>query len=463
MNSPIYQEIIYCDAFDLVTALSDQEGILFLDSAMLFPHCGRYSFIGIDPFGYLMSKNGIINFNGKLVYDEPFEFLRHQLNHFKMETLPGLPPFQGGIAGYFAYDLYQHLESIVSNQQDDMDFPDLMLGFYDVVLAFDHEVKKAWLISTGCSFTEEKNVAQRRLDQWMKKLTLLMKNKQRTSTFPSTPIKFDFTKENYCQAVERVRQYILEGDIFEANLSQRFRADLPVTHSAFDLYSILRHINPAPFAAYFKMQDCVIASASPERFLKMDDRKVETRPIKGTHKRGKTTAEDAAFAETLLRSEKDRAENIMIVDLLRNDLSKVCEYDSVHVPQLCELETYPSVHHLVSVVTATLRQEYDAIDLLKATFPGGSITGAPKIRAMEIIAELEPTCRGPYCGSVGYIGFDGTMDTSITIRTFAIKNNHITFQAGGAIVLDSDPEAEYSETLTKAKALMRSLNDIADR
>jgi para-aminobenzoate synthetase component 1 len=254
-----------------------------------------------------------------------------------------------------------------------------------------------------------------------------------------------------------VIDYIYAGDIYQANLSQRFQTILPEGDSPFALYQRLRRLNPAPFAAYLNFGDIVIASASPERFLQLRGGWVETRPIKGTRPRGATPVEDKAHARELLASEKDRAENVMIVDLLRNDLSRVCRDHTVTVPELCVLESYATVHHLVSTVVGQLNPGATAIDLLRATFPGGSITGAPKIRAMEIIAALEPTQRGPYCGSIGYVGFDGNIDSSITIRTYAIKNNVVTFQAGGGIVADSDPAAEYEETLTKAGALMEAV------
>jgi len=233
---------------------------------------------------------------------------------------------------------------------------------------------------------------------------------------------------------------------FEANLTQRFKARLPDHVKPFDVYRRLRALNPAPFAAYLTFKETVLASASPERFLRLMQGMVETRPIKGTRPRGKTAEEDALLAKELLQSEKDHAENIMIVDLMRNDLSRVCKDHSVKVSQLCGLESFGELH-----------DDVHAIDLLCATFPGGSITGAPKVRAMEIIAELEPTRRGPYCGSIGYIGFNGDMDSSIVIRTYAIKDKDITFQAGGAVVVDSDPRAEYEESLLKANALRMAL------
>jgi para-aminobenzoate synthetase component I len=273
------------------------------------------------------------------------------------------------------------------------------------------------------------------------------------------PILSNFTRAAYEVAVARVIEYILAGDIFQANISQRFRAELPDGADALALYRRLRRRNPAPFAALLDYGDVAIVSASPERFLSFHDGLVETRPIKGTRPRGATPEEDARLAAELLGSEKDRAENVMIVDLLRNDLSRVCRDHSVLTPEICTLESYATVHHLVSTVTGRLQPDVDSVDLLRATFPGGSITGAPKFRAMEIIAELEPTRRGPYCGAIGWLGFDGSMDTSITIRTYCLKGRTVTFQAGGGITADSDPAAEYEETLAKARALVAALRE----
>jgi para-aminobenzoate synthetase component 1 len=264
--------------------------------------------------------------------------------------------------------------------------------------------------------------------------------------------------------VRRTIDYIEAGDIYQANITHRFRATLPEDVGKLSLYHVLRRRNPATFAAYLDFGDIALLSSSPERFLKLrleDDGSsiIETRPIKGTRPRGDTAAEDAAEAARLLASEKDRAENLMIVDLLRNDVSRVSEIGSVDVPVLWGLETYATVHHLVSVVTAQLKRDHDAIDLLRATFPGGSITGAPKIRAMQIIAELEPNRRGPYCGSIGYLSADGAMDTSIVIRTYCLTGRALSFQVGGGIVADSDPAAEYDETLDKARALIETLRE----
>jgi para-aminobenzoate synthetase component 1 len=266
-----------------------------------------------------------------------------------------------------------------------------------------------------------------------------------------------FSPEDYRRAVGRARRYIFAGDVYQVNLSQRFQ--LPLACNPFDAYLRLRSHNPAPFAAYLNLPEGQVLSASPERFLRFDPRgrRVQTRPIKGTRPRGRTPVEDEAMARELLKSEKDRAENVMIVDLERNDLGRVAEIGSVRVMELASLETLPTVFHLTSTVEATLREDRDPVDLLLATFPGGSITGAPKIRAMEIIDELEPTARSVYTGAIGRIGFDGSLDLNIAIRTIVVKGRAAYFQAGGGIVADSDPEMEYRETLHKARALRDAL------
>lgn len=461
MAVPLAQEIQYQDPHQIFSHFKDREGSLFLDSAELRAQCGRYSFIALDPFQILRSKNGVLTQNGHVFSANPFEVIRQALQQFSLQTLEELPPFQGGLAGYWGYELVQHLESIPLASQDDMGFPDLLLGFYDLVLAFDHAAQKAWIFSSGFPAQDEgerQRRAQERLQALLKELNSLPPVKpEEFFSDEAMEIASNFSPEAYQTLVQKTIAYIMAGDIFEVNLSQRFRTLRLKTTSAFALYTCLRHINPAPFAAYLHFSDAVLASASPERFVKLHRQAVETRPIKGTCPRGKTHVDDEAKALALLASEKDRAENIMIVDLLRNDLSRVCENHSVRVLKLCGLESYATVHHLVSVITGRLREKLTAVDLLQATFPGGSVTGTPKYRAMEIIAELEPTQRGPYCGSIGYMGFDGNMDSSIIIRTFCIRHQIITFQAGGAVVADSCPRQEYEEVLVKARALFSVL------
>lgn len=466
-TKPLVQNIMYQDPLLVFSCFAQEQGAIFLDSAQLRDHCGQYSFIAVDPFLILQSKNGMLSLNGSQFAGDPFTVLAENLKKFPLTTVADLPPFQGGAAGFFSYDLYQHLEKIQGQQIDDMNFSDLVLGFYDLVIAFDHRMQKAWIFSSGYPLRDTLRIerANERLQWLQNKLANVLSLPALSSiTLQEQVIQANFTATQYQAAVSQIIDYIFAGDIFEANLTQRFKTRLPDELSSFDLYRRLRLLNPAPFAAYLQFDNTILASASPERFLKLTQGKVETRPIKGTRPRGKTQEEDARWMEELTHSEKDHAENVMIVDLLRNDLSRVCKDHSVEVLQLCGLESYAAVHHLVSVITGQLQDHFHAVDLLRATFPGGSITGAPKIRAMEIIAELEPTCRGPYCGSIGYIGFNGDMDSSIVIRTYAIKNKDITFQAGGAVVADSSPHDEYEEALLKANALRRALTyDFTDR
>jgi para-aminobenzoate synthetase component 1 len=366
--------------------------------------------------------------------------------------VPGPVPFCGGAVGYFSYDLCHHVERLPRTARDDLDFPDLALGFYDTVVAWDNLTGRAFVCAPhlpGRPPAEERVAA----------LTARLGAPCEPLPDPSGPLGAglvgNFEREAYIDAVARAIEYIHAGDIFQVNLSQRFSADLRV--HPWQLYRRARSGNPAPFAAYLGFPDGIVASHSPERFLRVQGREVTTRPIKGTRPRGSSPEEDARLAHELLTSEKDRAELVMIVDLERNDLGRVCSYGSVRVPELLTLESYATVHHLVSTVVGRLHDNRSLVDLLKATFPGGSITGAPKVRAMQIIDELEPTQRGVYTGSIGWIGFDGDMDLNIVIRTFLIRDGRVHWQVGGGIVADSDPTAEYEETLAKGFALKRAL------
>lgn len=451
-------ELEYHDPLQTVRKLLDTN-LVFFDSAEPPSPLSRFSFIATDPFATMTSKNGRIVFNSDQFYANPFSFLKQQMSHYRMVHNQQLPPFQGGVAGYFGYDLCRHLERLPSVAGDDCQFDDLALGFYDTVIAYDHLLKKCWVISTGLpelNETYRKKRALKRADQ----LRCVVESKHTTQT-KSTPLKIfpvaDMSHTEYVQKITKVLNYIKNGDIYQANIAQRFSAVFPDNLCSFDLYLRLRQRKSAPFSAYVNLRNNILLSASPERFLRVSDRIVETRPIKGTRKRGSTIDLDKQLADELLRSEKDRAENIMIVDLLRNDLAKVCELHSVEVSQLCGLESYPTVHHLVSVIRGKLNAQSDNLDLLCASFPGGSITGAPKIRAMEIIAELEAYKRGPYCGSIAYLGFNGEMDSSIIIRTLALKDHKITYHVGGGIVSDSNPDDEYEETLIKGSALYSAL------
>jgi len=472
-------EELTLDALAVWLRLAHLPHVLFLDSARPQPGVGRYSFITADPFDWLWSRGQSVYAKGQtrpLSFVDPFAALGERLQRYRVEPGPELPPFQGGAAGLFGYDLCHHLERLPRPKHDDFSVPDLAVGFYDWVIAFDHEAGRAWLVSTGLP---ESSPRRRRLRARQRLAEVKEILKSDPAAFPSrrqpatktlaqqyevpglAGVTSNFQRENYLRTVHRTIEYIHAGDCFQVNLAQRLLH--PEVESPVALYQRLRERNPAPFAGYFDLGEFVIASASPERFLRVASGgghppdEVETRPIKGTRPRGTTPAEDRLRREELLASAKDRAENVMIVDLLRNDLGRVCRYGSVHVEALCRLESFQYVHHLVSEVRGRLRPGLRPIDLLRAAFPGGSVTGAPKIRAMEIIAELEPTARGPYCGSMGYIGFDGSMDMNLLIRTFTVGKGWVQLCVGGGIVADSTPEQEYEETWHKAEGMLRAL------
>jgi para-aminobenzoate synthetase component 1 len=459
---PFVKEINYIEPGEALLRLAQETNLCFLDSAKQQDTVGRYSYIGIDPFLTVQSKENRIFVNGKKFSGNPFDLLQAYLSLYKSNIIKNLPPLQGGAMGYFSYDLLHHLEKIPQAQTDEIAIPDMYISFYDCIIAFDCLQHKAWIISQGFPETNialRQSRARERASWLFKKISCTSELKIKTAWNTATQVNISstFNQTNYCTAVKKIIDYIYAGDIFQANIAQCFSCDLPANIKPIELYMALRVKNSAPFAALLIFDGVCIASASPERFIRLQDGVVETRPIKGTRPRGKTIAEDKQLANELINSEKDRAENIMIVDLMRNDLARVCSVNSIQVTQLCQLESYETVHHLVSAIEAKLSAGKDAIDLLKATFPGGSVTGAPKIRAMEIIYEIEPHARAAYCGSIGYIGFDGSMDTSIVIRTYIIKANRVYFQAGSGIVADSNPLAEYEETLIKAYALKGTL------
>lgn len=436
----------------------------FLDSGMDPQKLGRYSFMGSDPFLVMKSKGDYITLirNGvvKKRKGNPFDILGELLQTYTVDSSCSPVPFTGGAVGYFSYDLCHFIEKLPQNAVDDLNLPELYLGFYDAIVVFDHQENKTYIISTGFpELDEDKRLrrARARIEELRNTVMLapppiIAKETVATKT---KKLKANFSHADYLEAVSKAREYICAGDIFQVNLSQRLEVDINI--EPYELYKRLRAINPAPFANYFNFDEVSIVGASPERFLKLRGDWVETRPIKGTKPRGKTPKQDKALAASLKKSVKDRAENIMIVDLERNDIGRVCRYGTVKVKELAILETYPTVFHLTSTVVGQMREGMNAVDLLKATFPGGSITGAPKVRAMEIIDELEPTCRGVYTGSLGYMSFSGDMDLNIVIRTFIVKDNRAYFQVGGAIVYDSEPEAEYIETIDKGRALIRAL------
>lgn len=441
--------------------------VIFLDSALRHPQLGRYSFVSADPFDFLtVPADGT----------DGLAALASRIQCWQTAPLAGLPPFQGGAAGLFAYDLHRSVERIPLPRYDEFRVPAMAIGFYDVVIATDHVQRRTWMISQGFPERDpgrrraraEERIAQ--FQQWLRAGDV-------RGLPPSRPARADplapdqlapqfatqwadvltsnFAADSYQAAVRRAVEYIQAGDIFQVNLAQRLLH--PASDSPLELYYRLRERNAATFAAYFDLDDFQILSASPERFLRVSGRAVETRPIKGTRPRTARPEADLYAADELRSSEKDRAENVMIVDLLRNDLSRVCRPDSVRVTQLCALERYEFVQHLVSAVQGELEEGQSNLDLIRAAFPGGSISGAPKVRAMEIIAEIEPTARGAYCGALGYLGFDGSMDLNLLIRTITVGRGWWQMPVGGGIVAQSDPRREYEETWHKATGLLRSL------
>ncbi len=440
---------------------------VFLDSGMDPQRLGRFSFIGVDPFLVMKSRGkeiSILTGNGEQrFYGNLFDVLDSLLSRYRLSDSAAPVPFIGGAVGYLAYDLCHFIERLPTSAVDDLQLPESYFGFYDTVLAFDNLEKRCYVISTGLpelDRTRRWRRAQVRLEEmeyWLSCRYSVQRPEDAVSGRGEQELvlRSNFTPDGYIRAVQRVREYIAAGDVFQVNLSQRFEAELTV--HPYELYRRLREINPAPFASYLNFDEVTVVSASPERFLRVNGDWVETRPIKGTRPRGKTPEEDERLARELLSSVKDRAENVMIVDLERNDLGRVCRYGTVRVTELAILETFPTVFHLTSTVVGRLRADKTRHDLLKATFPGGSITGAPKVRAMEIIDELEPTRRSVYTGSIGYLSFGSNMDLNIVIRTILVKGKKAYFQVGGGIVYDSEPEAEYQETLDKARALVRAL------
>ena len=459
---PFATEINEHDPLRVFASVEHLPYSLLLDSADLAHKSSRYSFVLSHPIETIETKNGIATLTN---WDEqtqeqgdPFEILNRRMKHWRdnVQTINGLPPFQGGAAGLFGYDLGRGIEALPTSAQDNENMPDMAVGIYDSVIAFDHKKNKCWIITHAddeATATKKQNYLLDLIDE------IETPTPQASTQLDWTT---NFSRTDYEATIQRTIDYIKQGDIFQANIAQRFDAALPENFSPFAHYLRLREINAAPFACYMNLGEIQISSASPERFLQCRRKQVFTQPIKGTRPVSGDPAINEATKETLLNSEKDQAENTMIVDLLRNDLSKVCKAHSIEVSELCALETFASVHHLVSTIRGHLQNDKTAIDLLRACFPGGSITGAPKIRSMEIIEELEPTRRGAYCGSMGYIGFDGTMDTNILIRTLVFERGNVSLQSGGGIVVDSTPADEYQETLDKARAMFRSFEDIED-
>lgn len=433
-------------SFEIFTIFKDEKDSFILDSAMDPNKLGRYSFISSNPFKVLKYKNNEEN---------PLNNLQYELKKYKVKNNTYLP-FVGGAVGYLSYDLGNYLEKLPKTAKDDTNVYDLYFGFYNYVIVIDHLEGKTYIATPDLDIEKEKTI--------LKLVEEKIKNAEirgidnicyEEKNIESIKLKSNFTKEEFKNAVKKVQNYIKQGDIYQANLTQRFSGKTNL--SSYELYRDLRRISPAPFGAYLNFEGYNILSNSPERFIKCINNKIETRPIKGTRPRGINKEEDLRLQEELKNSEKDRAELLMIVDLERNDIGRISKIGSVKVPELFVIEPYANVNHLVATVVGEIEDNKDCIDVIKATFPGGSITGAPKIRAMEIIDELEPTQRNVYTGSIGYIGFNGDMDLNIAIRTIVKEDDNVYFQVGGGMTWDSNPDDEYQETLDKAKSIMKAL------
>ncbi len=431
------------DAAGCYAAIADMPWAVWLDSAGL----GRYDILCAQPVATLVTRGRGTEitdaFGVRHSGDDPFALVR-QLLAQPAAAVSGLP-FAGGAMGYWSYDLARRMMALPEQAADAERLPDMAIGLYDWAIVFDHRQQTAQLVS-HLRFAETSN-----------RLPVILERLQRAAAAPAAfrvqgEITSNFTPESYAAAFAQVQDYLRAGDCYQINLAQCFRA--AASGDALCAYLVLRRLSPAPYSAFLNLPQGQVLCASPERFLGVHSGSVVTRPIKGTRPRGRDARRDRLLAEDLRNHPKDRAENLMIVDLLRNDLGKSCAPGSVRVPRLFEVESFASVHHLVSTVEGKLAPGRDALHLLRDCFPGGSVTGAPKLRAMQIIDQLEPHARGIYCGVIGYVGFDGNMDSNIVIRTLVCSGSEVRCWAGGGIVADSDAAAEYQETLDKARAMI---------
>jgi len=452
MTIPWRVELPYrIDSVALFEAVADWPWAVFLDSGQHTPGQARYDIIAAAPFIRLVTRGALTEVHAEgieLSRADPFSLLRQYL---AMD--PGLQsdlPFSGGAIGYFGYDLARTIERLPQTALDAEAIPDMAIGIYDWAVVVDHAEQRTWLVAQG-----RDPETDRQWDQLVQRFSNPVAERQRQPFCVTSSVVSNLTPQQYAEAFARIQGFIQAGDCYQVNLAQRFVAQ--ASGDPWFAYQRLRMLNPAPYSAYLSTPYAQILSASPERFLRVKQGAVETKPIKGTRARVGHVRLDAERIAELLASPKDRAENLMIVDLLRNDLSKHCQLGSVRVPRLFEIESFATVHHLVSTVTGVLSAQYDAIDLLRGAFPGGSITGAPKVRAMQIIESLEPHRRGVYCGAIGYLGFDGNMDTNIAIRTLVNSHGQVRLWAGGGIVADSQCQDEYQETFDKAAALLAVL------
>ena len=466
---PVYKEIL-ADLDTPVSAymkIGDGDYSFLLESVEGGEKWARYCFLGCDPAVVVSSKgrNITIDENGKRQQSKiesgtPLSAIKEILARYNPVDVPGLPRFSGGAVGFISYDMVRFFEDLPEDTADDLNVPDSQFIITDTMLVFDNVSQTIKMVSNA--FIESDDLDEV-YEQTIKKIGLLeekLKTPLKISTQANEEVvqpKFEsnFEKEKFKGAVNKVKQYILEGDAIQVVLSQRLSFD--IKKKAFDIYRALRTVNPSPYMYFLKFGDIEVVGSSPEILVRLEDEKVEVRPIAGTRKRGKNEEEDVALEKDLLQDEKELAEHIMLVDLGRNDLGRVAKISSVEVNESFTVERYSHVMHIVSNVRGILKEGLDCFDVLEATFPAGTVSGAPKIRAMEIIEELEPNRRGLYAGAVGYIGFSGNMDTAIAIRTLVVKEQIAYLGVGAGIVADSVPESEFEETMNKGRALLKAV------
>lgn len=467
---PVYREII-ADTETPVSALAKLgrgPAAFLLESVEGGERLGRYSFLGNSALYTFRSYGHRVELgfpDGRRVQErvqDPLARLEELLAAYRPAPVPGLPRFYGGAVGYVAYDAVRFLERLPDGNPDVLGTPDLAFMITDAVIVFDHVARRIQVVvntlvngDPGQAYDQ----AMRRIEDIIGRLHgdagLAPLSGLDLGAAAAPRFRANVTRDDFCRAVRRAQEYIAAGDIFQVVLSQRLSA--PLRRDPFDVYRVLRSVNPSPYMFYLNFGDHQLVGSSPEVMVRLEGRRAELRPIAGTRPRGRNPLEDQRLEAELLADAKERAEHIMLVDLGRNDLGRVCRYGSVRVDELMVVERYSHVMHIVSNVSGELAPGYTAFDLLRATFPAGTVTGAPKVRAMEIIDELETTRRGPYAGAVGYIGFSGNMDSCITIRTVIVQDGQAHVQAGAGVVADSEPEREYQETLNKAQALLKTI------
>ncbi|GAB6099310.1 anthranilate synthase component I [Halanaerocella petrolearia] len=467
---PVYKELMA----DLETPVSafkklDQGAYSYLlESVEQGQNLGRYSFIGLDYHALISCKDGLVTLedkSGEIIEeretDNPLDDLKALLKDYQAHEVDDLPMFYGGAVGYLGYDVVKYFEDIPQQTKDDLELPEMLFVVSDTVLIFDHlyhTLKVVTNVKIGDDPSQDYQIAQKKIEDIITKLQQPLEEqneKLKEETESEIEYTSNYSKQEFMDSVKQAKEYIAQGDIFQIVLSQRLK--MPITTDSFTIYRQLRRLNPSPYLYYLNFGDFQLVGSSPELLVRAQDDTVENRPIAGTRRRGANPKEDQELAQDLLSDEKERAEHTMLVDLGRNDVGRVSQYGTVEVTELMEVEYYSHVMHLVSNVQGQLSEDEDIYSALEACFPAGTVSGAPKIRAMELIDQLEPTRRGPYAGSIGYFSYSGNLDSCITIRTILVKDDQAYVQAGAGIVADSDPEAEYQETLNKAQALLEAV------